>query len=331
METSEEQIPLKKYIYKIFKTKALSEKFNKPKNIEEIKYLFINNFIDTIYIPFKNDHRTRDKITTMGNYLFPKNEEFWAVTLDSSKINVRFVYAYIKANYLFGFKNINSENISEEDVKNILIKNTSLEEQEILRINIEAALGLETTAKWNIITNLYKPTQLKLDDIIKNIPDLEFEKLITQDESSKHEYKSSLRYNTKEKKLTEWLVDSSIKTIAAFLNTDGGNLLIGINDDKRILGIELDQFKSDDAWVRFLKDKIKSNLGLKYLETYIKIETKKFENKTIGIIKCAALPSNEHCLFKDKLIVRKGPSSHELPVKDALSWVQNRVIKNLDG
>jgi len=330
METSEEQIPLKKYIYKIFKTKALSEKFNKPKNNEEIKYLFINNFIDTIYIPVKNDHKTRNKITMMGNYLFPKNDEFWALTLDSSKINVGFVNAWLQAN-LFGFKNINGEKISEEDVRNILIKNISLEEQEILRKNIETALDLESTARWNIVTNLYKPTQLKLDDIIKDIPDLELEKLITQDESSKHEYKSSLRYNTKEKKITEWLIDSSLKTIAAFLNTDGGNLLIGINDDKKILGIELDQFKSDDAWVRFLKDKIKTNLGLKYLETYIKIETKKFKDKTIGIIKCAALPSNEHCLLKDKLIVRKGPSSHELPVKDALSWVQNRVIKNVDG
>ena len=90
METSEEQIPLKKYIYKILKTKALNEKFNKPKKNEEIKYLFINNFINTIYIPIKNDHSTRNKIMMKGNYLFPKNEEFWAVTLDPSKINISF-------------------------------------------------------------------------------------------------------------------------------------------------------------------------------------------------------------------------------------------------
>ena len=326
MEVPEGLIPLKKYICKIIKTKALTEKFNKPKINEENKYLFINKFIDTIYLPVKNDHNIRKKITNNGNYLLPKNEEFWAVTLDSSKINIGFVKAWLIANP-FWVKDINGENISEENIRNILIKNITLEEQEILRKNLETAKDLENTAKWNSLTNLFKPTQLKLDDLIKDMPDLEFEKLITQDESSKHEYKSSLRYNTKEKKLTEWLVDSSLKTIAAFLNTDGGNLLIGINDDKKILGIESDQFKSDDTWVRFLKDKIKSNLGLKYLETYIKIETKKLENKTIGIIKCAALPSNEHCLLKDKLIVRKGPSSHELPVRDALSWVQNRVIK----
>ena len=88
----------------------------------------------------------------------------------------------------------------------------------------------------------------------------------------------------------------------------------------------MDGFKNDDEWIRFLKDKIKSKLGLKFLETFIKIGRKSKE-KSIGIVRCAALPQNEHCLLEDKLYVRKGPSSHELPVKEALNWFQNRVQK----
>jgi predicted HTH transcriptional regulator len=42
-----------------------------------------------------------------------------------------------------------------------------------------------------------------------------------------------------------------LKTIAAFLNTEGGNLLIGVaDDDGSIIGIERDQLGSDDKFMR---------------------------------------------------------------------------------
>ena len=167
--------------------------------------------------------------------------------------------------------------------------------------------------------------ELKLDHIVSDIPDLEIENLLRKEESLIHEYKSSLRYNTKEKKITDWLINSSLKTIAAFLNSEGGCLIIGVNDNKKILGIDLDGFKSNDEWIRFLKDKIKSKLGINFLETFIKIETREFNNENIGIIRCAPLPKNDHCLLEEKLYVRKGPASHELALKDVLDWQKNRI------
>lgn len=41
-----------------------------------------------------------------------------------------------------------------------------------------------------------------------------------------------------------------LKTIAAVLNTEGGNLLIGVADDGSIIGIERDQLGSDDKFMR---------------------------------------------------------------------------------
>lgn len=37
-----------------------------------------------------------------------------------------------------------------------------------------------------------------------------------------------------------------LKTVAAFLNTEGGDLLIGVGDDRKIVGIEHDRFDTDD-------------------------------------------------------------------------------------
>ena len=64
--------------------------------------------------------------------------------------------------------------------------------------------------------------------------------LIESGESSKVEFKSSLRYCLHQKKPDKKIEHASMKTIAAFINTDGGTLLIGVEDNKNILGLEND-------------------------------------------------------------------------------------------
>ena len=60
-------------------------------------------------------------------------------------------------------------------------------------------------------------------------------------ESKTLEFKSTLRWNTKEdRKDDKVITHSALKTVAAFLNTDGGDLLIGVRDDGSIIGIERD-------------------------------------------------------------------------------------------
>ena len=66
---------------------------------------------------------------------------------------------------------------------------------------------------------------------------------------------------------------SITKTIAAFLNTDGGTLLIGVDDSGQVLGIEPDfeylkQGKQDaDGWRLSLKDVIINALGAEACST----------------------------------------------------------------
>jgi hypothetical protein len=64
--------------------------------------------------------------------------------------------------------------------------------------------------------------------------------LIENGESSNVEFKSTLRYCLHQKKPDKKVEHSSMKTIAAFINTNGGTLLIGVEDNKNILGLEKD-------------------------------------------------------------------------------------------
>ena len=49
--------------------------------------------------------------------------------------------------------------------------------------------------------------------------------------------------------------------IAAFLNTDGGDLLIGVAGDRSIVGVEADRFESEDRFTLHLSEVVRDALG----------------------------------------------------------------------
>lgn len=96
---------------------------------------------------------------------------------------------------------------------------------------------------------------------------------IGQGESDRLEFKSSLLYDYKkvqsnqnlatEEKWSDSVLYSTLKTIAAFLNSGGGVLYLGVADDGTILGIEADfifnRTRDADTWQLFFREKIKSS------------------------------------------------------------------------
>ena len=54
------------------------------------------------------------------------------------------------------------------------------------------------------------------------------------------EFKSSLRWDYKQSKVNPALEKSVMKTVAAFLNSKGGYLVIGVDDQKNITGLQKD-------------------------------------------------------------------------------------------
>ena len=93
--------------------------------------------------------------------------------------------------------------------------------------------------------------------------------LIEQGESEALEFKATARYDLETNSANRELVRGPVKTVAAYLNTDGGTLLIGITDDKSVIGLsnDLSTLKRGDAdeFERFLRqaliDAMELNLG----------------------------------------------------------------------
>jgi hypothetical protein len=64
--------------------------------------------------------------------------------------------------------------------------------------------------------------------------------LLLKPESQRLEFKSSLRWDYRENKTNKKLEEVIIKTIAGFMNAEGGILFIGVDDDGKPLGLDKD-------------------------------------------------------------------------------------------
>ena len=64
--------------------------------------------------------------------------------------------------------------------------------------------------------------------------------LIAGDETHEVEFKSTARWNLREQRKDKRMEDAVVKTIAGFLNTDGGTLFIGVDDQRELVGLAHD-------------------------------------------------------------------------------------------
>ena len=89
--------------------------------------------------------------------------------------------------------------------------------------------------------------------------------LIESGESAAVEFKSTARLNLHTGEQDQAIMWAVVKTIAAFMNTNGGTLLVGVDDDGRPVGVESDypfvKGKDRDGWELSLTTAVKNALG----------------------------------------------------------------------
>ncbi|RLD86771.1 MAG: hypothetical protein DRJ09_11470 [Bacteroidetes bacterium] len=164
--------------------------------------------------------------------------------------------------------------------------------------------------------------------------------LIEQGESEEVEYKSSLRYDYRQEKENKALEDVIIKSIAAFSNAKGGTLLIGVDDDQNILGLENDFStlkKADiDYFELHLRKLIKNQFGINFSNHRLIIQFPEFDGKQICVIQITKAKKpiyikvkNKQGQVVEKFYVRSGNSSQEITsLKEMEEYIHNRFKNN---
>ena len=152
------------------------------------------------------------------------------------------------------------------------------------------------------------------------------QELIDTGEGYNLEFKTSFRWDIRAGKKNPAIEHASLKTIAAFLNSGGGNLLIGVEDDGKIQGIEIDRFDNEDKFLLHLWNMIKSSMG-QDVTSNIQTILKKLDEKTVCNVKCLRSPSPVFLKqkgFDEEFYIRIGPSSASLEIREALKYISER-------
>ena len=160
------------------------------------------------------------------------------------------------------------------------------------------------------------------------------EELIKRGESKTLEFKSTLRWNLKENRQDDKGVTHAVlKTIAAFLNTEGGDLMIGVADDRTILGIDHDRFENDDKFMLHLAQVVRNGLGDR-AGTCIDPKTQIVQGKTVCVVRCRRSPEPVFVKWKGlesapegDFFVRSGPGTVKLPPESAREYIRTRFAR----
>lgn len=151
---------------------------------------------------------------------------------------------------------------------------------------------------------------------------LEIENMIAQGESDTLEFKSTLRTNLKTGEKDKRMEKAVLKTITAFLNTNGGTLLIGVADDGEILGIDENSFDNRDKLNLHMTNLLSSQIGDEFLP-YIRFKLIEFDDKAVMRVACKRC--NIPVFLKDNKMeiyyVRSGPSSVELTGSNMMKYI----------
>jgi type I restriction enzyme R subunit len=159
------------------------------------------------------------------------------------------------------------------------------------------------------------------------------EELIKRGESKTLELKSTLRWSLKEDKQDDkGVTHAALKTIAAFLNTEGGDLLIGVADDGSIVGIERDQLENDDKFMRHLTQAVRNGLGDR-AGTCVDPRCQVVQGKTVCVVSCQRSPEPVFLKWKGMerepdgdFFVRSGPGTVRLPPESAREYIRTRFV-----
>ena len=153
----------------------------------------------------------------------------------------------------------------------------------------------------------------------------DIQRLIRDGESNRLEFKSTLRTNLETGETDKRMEKAVLKTIVAFLNTDGGNLLIGVDDDGDIIGADIQSYENKDKMGLHLTNLIASKIGNSFLP-FITFNLIDFDDKVVIRVKCDPCPIP--VFYKDGKIeifyVRSGPRTEELTGMTLISYIKNR-------
>ncbi len=153
--------------------------------------------------------------------------------------------------------------------------------------------------------------------------------LIRAGEGERLELKSSARWDYRKGAGSRELEATVARSIAGFMNAEGGTLLLGVSDDREVLGLDKDyhtlRSKDRDGYERFLIDLVAKRLGTDACRL---IHVLFHEVNGRDLCRVTVEPSRAPVFYveddRSRFFLRTGNATRELDVAEALRHVSGR-------
>ena len=149
--------------------------------------------------------------------------------------------------------------------------------------------------------------------------------IVAAGESHRLEFKSTLRWNLHTDKADKKIENQCLKTVAAYLNTEGGLLLIGVSDEGLPLGLETDRFASEDKLLLHWHNLLKECLGAQFSDR-VRSDILELEGDAVLAVQC--LSAGKPVFFRrdneEAFFVRVGNSTQALKPSEILAYTERR-------
>ncbi len=152
-------------------------------------------------------------------------------------------------------------------------------------------------------------------------------RLMAAGESGEVEFKSSLRWDLRENRVNKELEKVIVKTLAGFLNSEGGGtLLIGVNDEGKAVGLAPDyeslKKKDRDGFERHLRQLIESSIGAS-ASSFLTVTFHEIDARDICHV---SADRSDHPIYifrnnQSVFYLRTGPATKELPLVEAVKYI----------
>ena len=156
--------------------------------------------------------------------------------------------------------------------------------------------------------------------------------MIRDGENEKIEFKASARWDYRKSCVNKEIQKAILKTITGFLNSNGGTLLIGVDDERNVIGIENDiksiRKKNLDGYRLFLSNLISDNIG-KQLNSYVTIDFPSIDGKCVCSL--VVRKSDSAAFLKDggqnNFFIRTHNQTQELDSRETFEYISSRFKK----
>ena len=150
--------------------------------------------------------------------------------------------------------------------------------------------------------------------------------LIRMGEGPSLEFKSTLQWDVVQETQNKGLREATLKTIAAFMNSEGGTLLIGVEDSGQVFGLERDLGMlggSQDKFLRLINSLVVDRIGPQY-SPYVATRIDSSDGKQICVIDTSK--SSEPAFLTSprgsEFYIRTGNTTRSLDPEETLAYQQ---------